>query len=348
MARPGNISDAEIEELVSHVLALRKDFIQRLLAEADVDYRGLRKADLRTQAREAIEAGTLTVEGVIEFLDRVEPGGKQHVFLYRPAMAINSEWRDHDRLERSLARRRATKDLLEGSVPLLMPADLELSSIRLLDDGVEVVGVEARRYVERDESYDRSAETEEGLPVELRAYVERIARSTVVLRWNTSTRHAALHITQATGRSLERDHYTQVANRFADAVKPWLPFDEFRSVNLNKVIHTLQKRERNKNTALTRSRRGRWGTVDGSEMEAVSPGAGSSLFADRRMARAIGEVADDDSGQSGNLYWLARDGNPLSADLHLALIAADARVHFMIPSTPEVVDYVIDEIRSLL
>jgi hypothetical protein len=320
-------TDAEIDELVSHVLALRKDFVQDLLRSEGVPFSGLRKSELRERLREAIDDGSIDVADVVGYLDEVEPGGKQHVFLLRAPNALNDSWKDPQAVRRRLGARAAIRGLLDASTPLLMPAELELSRIRVQDGQIEIVGVEARRYFERDESYDRKTTSDEGLPVELRAHVLRVARTTVVLRWNTATRHAALHMTQASGRGLERDHYRNVATRFASAVKPWLDFSQFRDVDLRRVIHELHRREK-AGRPMTTSRRGRWETPDGSEIEAVSASARSSVFADRPLTAAIGQVETTASGQSGNFYWLPTAAGPLTEELHLTILAFDSRVHF--------------------
>jgi len=168
---------------------------------------------------------------------------------------------------------------LEAAVPLLMPPELELSRVRLDNNLVEVIAVEARRYTERAEAYDQETTSEEGLKVELRGYVERIARSTVVLRWDTATRHAALHVTQASGGNLGRNHYRDVRERFTQTVAPWLDFSQFKDVNLRNVVYELHRREQGAHP-LTRSRRGRFETTNGAEMEAISASTGASIFGD--------------------------------------------------------------------
>lgn len=347
MSALANPTDAEIDELVSHVLALRKDFVQDLFRSERIPYSGLNKPQLRERLREKIDDGTISVADVVGFLDEVEPGGKQHVFVLRAPIALNNEWKDPRAVLSRLHKRRGISDLLDAATPLLMPPELELSRIRVQDRLVEIMGVEARRYFERDESYDRSEISDEGLPVDLRAFVHRVARSTVLLRWNTATRHAALHVTQASGRGLERDYYRNVAARFASTVKPWLDFSQFRDVDLRKVIHALHGRER-EGRPMTTSRRGRWETPDGSEIEAVSASTHSSVFADKPLTAAIGAVATTASGQSGNFFWLPTTGSPLTDALHLTILAFDSRVNFMVPSSPQEVEHVLEQIRRLL
>ncbi len=338
--------DAETDELVSHVLALRKDFVQQLLREHGIPYSG-RKGQLRQRLVGGIEDGTVTLARVAAFLDEVEPGGKQHVFLLRARKALNDGWRDPAAVHERLQRRKAVHGLLDAPTPLLMPSELTLSRVLVQDGLVEITAVEARRYLERDESYDREARTEEGLPIVLKAHVERVARSTVLLRWDTGTRHAALHVTQASGRGLSRNHYREVYERFAAAVEPWLALTDFRELDLRKAVHALQLRER-AGDALTRSRRARFETDDGAEIEAVSASTGSGIYSDSQATRAVGQVEGPASGYSGNFYWLGAAGTPLDEDLHVSILAFDARVHFMVPSTPEAVEHVLGQIRSLL
>ncbi len=342
-------SDAEMDELVSHVMALRKDFIQDLLRQRGIAQSGLSKRALRDQVRDAISGGQLTVEQVVAFLDREEPGGKQHVFLMRPTTKYNSSFKDLAKTRQSLARTNDVKELLEADVPLLMPEDLQLSSVRLEGDLIEITAVEARRYTERDLAYDREEMSEEGLPVYLRAYVERVARSSVTLRWDVKKRLATLHITQATGRGLERDHYRHVRKRFADGVSPWLDFDEFKDQDLHKAVHELHRREQTKTKALTRSRYGLWLTPGGGELAATSPSKKASVFAESEMTRAVGAVSPKSSGVvSGNFYWLPGSKTPVDQDLHLKVFASEARINFMVPSSADAVAHVISEIRGLL
>lgn len=266
----------------------------------------------------------------------------------RPRKALNERWRDHNTVRRRLRTHADVRAALDAPVPLLMPAELELSRVRLGDELVEVIGVEARRYTERAEVYDRETTSDEGLKVELRGYIERVARSTIVLRWNTATRHAALHITQASGGNLGRDHYRDVRERFAQTVAHWLDLSQFKDVNLRSVVYDLHRREQGA-YPLTRSRRGRFETANGAELEAISASTGASMFGDEKLKAAIGQVDDPASSQSGNFYWLpSGDGNLLKEELHLSILAFDSRVHFMVPSSPEEVEYVVGQIRGLL
>jgi hypothetical protein len=348
MSTDGGPTQTEIDELVSHVLALRKDFVEDLMRSEGIPFNGLRKLELRDRLREAIAEGEIAVDDVIGFLDEVEPGGKQHVFMLRAPKTLNDRWRDPAVARRRLQKEAGVRGLLNAALPLMMPPELQLSRVRLEAGLVEIVAVEARRYFERDTAYDREELSDDGLRVELRAHVERVARSTVALRWNTATRHAALHITQASSSGLKHDHYRDVAQRFAAALLPWLDFAEFKRINLAKVLHELHGRERTHQNALTKSRRGRWETSDGSELEAIGASGDASFFEDEEIKAAVGQVETPASAQSGNMRWLPDGTGPLTGPLHLMILAYDTRVNFMVPSSPQEVDYVLEQIRRLL
>lgn len=328
-------------------MALRMDFIQRILGDADVAYSGLHKHQLREQVQQALDFGSLTVERIVDHLTRLEPGGKQHVFLLRPPRALNTEWRNVGQIRARLRSIPAARDVLDEAVPLLMPEELTLSSIVITDTSAEITAVEARHYVERAEQYDAATTTAEGLPVQLRAYVEHVARSTVRLRWDTATRHATLHITQATGRGIGTDHYADVAQRFQTRIAPFLDYSAFRTVDLYKVLYQLGQKEQTA-TPLTRSRRGAWDLPSGAEMTATSSSTDASVYDDPSVKSAISQVATPQTGRLGNLHWLPGGNGPLTDPLHINIIASDSRVHFMVPSTAEIVDHVIAQIRSLL
>lgn len=344
------LTDAELDELISHVLSLRKDFVQALLRKAGVS-RELRlrpKAELRQTLRERLISGQYEVERVIDFLNEREPGGKQHVFLFRPRKALNDQWKDLARMQSRLHRRRAVRRLIDAELPLVMPSELQVSSLSFGERTFELVAVEARHYTERDEGYDRRSTSEEGLPVDLRAWVHRVARSTIVLRWDVRRRFASLHITQATQQGVPRAYYRDVLRRLTDSVAPWLDLREFKDVDLHKVIDKLQRLERTATGALTKSRRGDWETDFGSKVEARSASSNDSMFRDSKLVAAVDKVADPTSGQSTSLYWLKSPTNPLKEDIHLNIIANDSRIHFRKPSSKESVDHVVTEIRRLL
>jgi len=336
----------ELDALLSHVLSLRRDFIDSLL-RGRVPFSGRRKSELRAQLKHALDERLLTVEEILAFLKQHEPAGKQHVFVYRVARSTSEAWRDTDAARRAIdAAQRG--DLLEAELPVVMPEALTLSSIRSSEDEVEITAVEARRYTEHVEELDRMETADDGTDIEWRAYAHRAARSTVRLRWNLITRTAELHITQATERGTIRDYYDDVAQRFASETASFLDFGAFQPNDLHKVLHELGQLEQS-GQPLTRSREADFESPGGSRVRARSPSSAASVYSEPVVRQALGSVDTPSSGQGGNLYWLQSEagGDVLSEDLHTVIIAADSRIHFMRPSSVDAIAYVLSQVRRL-
>lgn len=335
----------ERDALLSHILSLRRDFIEELLRDR-VPFSGRRKPELRTQLLKAIDEGLLTIEEILEFLEAREPAGKQHVFFYRVPREVNDAWRDTAAV-RAAVEAAGSGSLLDATLPVIVPETLTLSSIRLSGDEVEITAVEARRYSEHLEELDREETTPDGTDIEWRAFAHRVARSTVRLRWHLGTRTAELHISQATERGTARDYYDEVADRFAQEVSPFLDTSGFMKIDLRKVLYKLGQLEQS-GTALTRSRESDFEAPGGSRVRARSPSSDASVYSEPVIRNALGPVDTPISGQGGSLYWLAgAAGSALDDDLHTVIVAADARIHFMRPSSVEAIAYVLAQVRSL-
>jgi hypothetical protein len=346
MDNAGKITNEETEALLSHVLSLRRDFINHLL-RGKVPFSGRRKAELRGQLKHALEEGLVTVEDVLAFLAENEPAGKQHVFLYRVDRRTNEAWRDTDSMRQSIEDAERG-DLLDAELPVAMPEALTLSSVRLSGEAVEITAVEARRYTEHLEDLDRPDKLDDGTQVEWRAYAQRVGRSTARLHWDLGSRTAELHITQATERGTVRNYYDEVAERFAQEVGAFLDFSAFRPINMHKVLHELGRLEQGGNP-ITRSRESSFESPGGSHVRARSPSRSASVYGEQVVRQALGPVDTPSSGQGGNLYWLkdAASNGSLDEDLHTVIVASDSRVHFMRPSSIEAIAYVLGQVRSL-
>ncbi|HEU4738593.1 MAG TPA: hypothetical protein VFS54_05865 [Solirubrobacterales bacterium] len=341
-----NVSPEETEALLSHVLSLRRDFINDLL-RGKVRFAGLKKGELRGQLKLALEEGLLSVEDVLNFLAEREPAGKQHVFLYRAQSSVNDEWQSSDAVIQAVEEA-GYGDLLEAELPVAMPEELTLSSIKVDESEVEITAVEARRYTEHIEDLDEYGEADDGTEIEWRAFAHRVARSTVRLRWDLTTRGAELHITQATEKGTVSNYYGEVVQRFSQQIGSFLDFSKFQPINMHKVLHELARLEQGANP-LTRSRETSFESPGGSNVRARSPSRTASLYEEQVVRQALGSVDTPTSGLGGNLYWLqaAAQNGVLDDDLHTVIVAHDARVHFMRPSSVEAIAYVLGQVRSL-
>lgn len=188
----------------------------------------------------------------------------------------------------------------------------------------------------------------DGRVIEFRAYFHVVTRGLLTLRWDLLTNTAALHITQgSSGYS-----YDDAEGRFARLVQPFLAFDRFQRTDLNRLIRRLHELEQ-AGTPEARSHRLGYQSRGGRIIEAASPTRRDSVTGEAGIDGALTTIAGESRGRLGNFYWLAdaspdRNVNPLSADLHIIVVANESRVNFMVPSSREIVTYVLQRIRALL
>lgn len=343
---PVGLND-EQRTLLTFLLALRLDRVRDFLGRHDLPKYGNR-ADLRERLEENLANGRITVVDLVDFLDEVEPWSKQHVFLYDGGDGLVDGWRDADAVRARLAEANVAR-LLDERLPLVLPEEPTLSSIRV-ERGrfVTITAVERREYRERDASRDRVEVDADGRVVELRAYVRVVTRGLLIFRWDLLTNTAALHITQG-GSYYDYDEAEQL---FVRLVQPFLAFDRFGHTDLHRLIRRLHELEQG-GTPEARTHRLGYRSRGGRNIEAASPTWHDSVTGEARIDDALTAIAGESTGRLGNFYWLAGvnpnwDANPLPADVHVIVVANESRVNFMIPSSREVVNYVLQRIRALI
>lgn len=332
--------------LLTFLLTLRLDRVRDFLSRHDLPKYGNR-ADLRDRLEENLANGTFTVTDIVDFLDEVEPWSKQHVFFYDGADGLTAGWKDPDALRKRLEQADAA-DVLDERLPLVLPEDLTLSSIRV-EDGrfVTIAAVERHEFRERDTSRDRVEEVD-GRVIELRAYVHVVTRGLVTLRWDLLTNTATLHITQGPSGY----DYDDAERHFAQLIQPFLAFDRFNRTDLRRLIRRLHELEQ-AGTPEARSHRLGYRSRGGRIIEAASPTRRDSVTGEAGIDAALTRIAGESTGRLGNFYWLAAvapngNENPLTADLHLIVVANESRVNFMVPSSREIVTHVLQRIRALI
>jgi hypothetical protein len=338
--------DEEQRALLGFLLALRLDRARDFLGRHGLARYGSR-ADLRERLEESLLATTITTVDLVDFLDEVEPWAKQHVFLYQGGDGLVAGWRDAEALQARLAEANVAQ-LLNARIVLALPEELTLSSITVESERfVTISAVERREYREREPARDRVEVDSAGRTIELIAYVNVVTRGLIIFRWDLVTNTAALHITQG-GRSYG---YEDAEERFARLVQPFLAFDRFTRNDLQRVISRLHELAQ-AGTPEARPHRVGYRSRGGISVEAASATYRDSVTGEAAIDTALTAIAGASTGRLGNFFWLAgvdQDGtaNPLPTDLHVVVIANESRVNFMIPSSREVITYVLQRIRAL-
>jgi hypothetical protein len=344
-----SVSDEERRQLVSYVMASRKDFLQDLMEAVGVAKSGI-KADLRARLEEALEAEPSRLGKLIAFLDRREPWGRQQVELLEVPSRTARQW------GRTSAELRAALEAADGRATALLdepedvglPDELRLTAISIDGQGtVEFRAIERRRYFERDPKLDYTEERAEG-DVRYRAQVERVARGVLTIRMRPRTRTASVHISQGDSSY----DYGTARSALADEIAPWLDLEALKTVDLRPAVaalHALEDQARRGGPlAPTRAHRLAIRLPSGAQVSLSSPSADAAMVGDSVIDDTVGRAKGaGGTGQIGNVYFTPGSGNPVSQEIHVIVAAVESRIHIRNPSEEPVVSHIVDTVRGL-
>jgi hypothetical protein len=343
---PNQDQRSESELLIDILLGLRVDRVRAFMDRVELPRSGT-KSELRERADVGLLDGTFSINDLVDYLDEVEPWGRQHVILLEAEGAASSGWRRTDGIRRRL-REAGVEHLLDRRRRQRLPETLSLSAINLRDDTLEIVAVERREYDERAPELDRPDHQEDGQLIFFKAYRHVVTRGLLTLRWNIATRAAALHVSEGFGRY----DYDDALARFSTLIAGFIDLDRFDNKEIGRAIHSLHEAER-AGAGEIRSHRVGYQSRGGRTVEAASPSTNVSVVGERVVDDAMTGVGGAATGRIGNFFWLPSTGpipasNPIATrDLHIVIIAQASRVHFMVPSDEESISYVLQRIRAL-
>jgi hypothetical protein len=152
---------SEAESLIDILVGLRVDRVRAFMERVGLPRAGT-KADLHERATAGFGDGTFSiVDDLIDYLDEVEPWGRQHVILLEAKQSAAAGLCRSDGIRRR-AHDAGLEHLLDHRRRQVLPADLVLSAIRSEGDMIEVVAVERREYDVREPKYDTFGQTAAG------------------------------------------------------------------------------------------------------------------------------------------------------------------------------------------
>lgn len=338
-------AEEERKKIIQYVNALKATQLATFLEEHDLRKSGT-KVELKARIENALSTGGIPYDDLIDLLDATVPWGKQHVFFFDGPSNRVQNWRRADWVSQHLARHRVER-FLHARVPLILPEKMRLSSIQYGDNRLRVIAIERRDNWERNEDLDRKTESSRGREVHLRAYENNVLRTMAILEWNLTANTATLQVTQlATG-----SEYEEVRDRFAKLVRPWLDLDGFPGLDIRNAIKRLHEAEEN-GTPEARSHNIDYRTLGGRTLSGRSATTVDSLLGEQIVDDAMRNLRQNGVGHLGNFFWLpqaqnATNGNPLTAELHLIIVADKGRINFTTPSNEASIRYVVSRVRAL-
>ncbi len=301
------------------------------------------KPEVQSRLREAIDAGTITYNSVVDYLDDVVPWGKQHVFLFSGPTTSIRNWKNPNWVKARLDQYAPEfASVFSQRIHIGLPARLTPTSVVHESNPLRlrISLVRKRDWWEPAPEYNEKKETELGEEIEYRAFIHRVIRSFVAFEWDLVANVAMLQISQLPGRT----RYENVKAEFDTLVRPWLDLSTFAILDLHQPILNLLDLERNGN-GITRAHGYDLQSLQGRTMSIQSSTASLSVFGERSFDTAFDTVKARGTGRTGNFFWLPLPGNALADELRVEMIGAKNRVNFPSPSSEGVVRHVLADIR---
>ena len=304
------------------------------------------KQELRERIEGALETGAITDDDLVRLLDSVAPWGKQHVILFNGPADPPAEWRTEAAVRAHL-RRYKVDGLLNASIPLVLPTELELSSIDYQRDRLRILAVERRDYTDRIPDLDTTDHLSTGETIEFRAHRRSIERGLVIFEWNLVANTAMIQITELPSGS----DYEAVRDRLAALLSLWLDISRFQSIEVHNSIKKLHQAE-DRGSPEARSHGIDYALLSGRKFGARSPTASTSVVGDKTLDEAFRKLMARGVGHQGNFYWLPASENPspgngLDAEVHVIIVGNKGRVNFKTDNTEAAIRYVLTRVRAL-
>lgn len=332
----------EKDHLLHDFSSLPKPKIQEFLDRCHLPRSGT-KEQLRQRVSDALDAGSLDLDSLVDFLDAVVPWGKQHVYLLHPPAQLSLTWRDPAWGESHLAAH-CLGALLNSKALVRLPEEIQISAIEHSSRRLRITAACRCDWFERSPLLDRLIPITDLPGTRFRAYAARSSRILVCLEWDFLSNTAFLQISQLPpGIDCEL-----IKEQFLDLIEPWLDLRLFRTVNLSPAIQRLHELEE-QGMREARSHGIHYRSMDGGRLSGRSASLNRSLLKDSSVAGALKSIRDIGIGQFGNFYWLPaaspEDGGP-TREMHVTIIGSMNRIQISTFDSEQGVRYVLSRIRQ--
>jgi hypothetical protein len=350
---------------VASLLRLNNSLINEFLNNSNIK-KGNNKAELRIRITDALEADVISYADIYTYLNPIESWGRQHVVLYEGPAKDLDQWRNPTWVANHIEEQGLT-GLLNKDLPLALPKELTLSSIKYSNSTLRITAVERREGEVRDPEFDYETESmahalqSDSIAVEIagtatsidetiiyRAYRYQVYRGIIAFEWDLMANHATLQISQLPSG----EKYEDATARFEVLISNLLNLSDHSAICLRSVITRLHEMEEAKKPE-ARSKGIAYKTVQGRTIEGKSAGGSLGLLGELVVDTTMSSVRKVSVGHTGNFYWLPPDvnliasENPLTNEIHVFLNGDARRCNFPVFSPEPQIRYVLQRIRAI-
>lgn len=305
------------------------------------------KPEIEKRLNMYLSEGIIKYEELVNYIDKILPTWKQHVFLYTgPEEDSIENWRN-DEYCQGLFHDMALTSYLNSKLPLILPTKMTISSMEYTPEKeLKIIAVKRVDHYRRESELDETKKDETS-EVELRAFVRQVSRGVLIFKWDLVSNDATLQILQLP----KEFDYEQVEDEFGELVSPWLELKSFSKINLRKLINKLHELEE-KGEPEARSHGVKYYTPGGRAIIAQSPTPDDSIIGEPLVNDAMGSIRKCSQGFNGNFYWIpsritSTSGNLLKKEVHTIINGDKNRINFTKASREDDFEYVLSRMRAL-
>lgn len=331
----------EREMIVRYLFSLTKAEIEPFFRDNGIPHSGT-KEEQRSRLQDYLNNGTISYASLVSHLDKFEPWGAQHVYLFNgPTRGISLETYKDPTHFRSYLQKHKLAGYLNNKIPLILPEHLSLSSIEHSAERLRITAIERRISFERETNLD-SEEKDSGDKIEYRAFRRIVTRGLIAFEWKFLSNVAMMQISQLPSHST----YENAQQKFYYLIQRWMDLNIFSELDLTPCISNLHKIELDR-TGEIRSHGIEYVTGSGRRLGGKSASSKSPLLGGESVIdSALNNIRQEGVGHSGNFYFLPKQGSPLSSAVHVIILAGQSRINFPTGNSEEAFRYVVQKIRS--
>ncbi len=325
---------------------LTEDLIKEFFDSRELPKSGT-KPEIETRLNNYLSEGIIKYEELVNYIDKIIPTWKQHVFLYTgPEEDLIDNWRNKEYCQ-GIFNDMALTPYLNSKLPLILPIKMTISSIEYTPEKeLKIIAVKRVDHYRRKSELDE-LKKDDNSEVEFRAFVRQVSRGVLIFKWDLVSNEAALQILQLP----KEFDYEQVEKEFIELVDPWLEFEKFFKINLRKLINKLHELEE-KGKPEARSHGVKYYTPGGRAIIAQSPTPDDSIIGEPLVNDAMGNIRKYSQGFNGNFYWTpsriaTNSGNLLKKEVHTIINGDKNRINFTKACRKDDFEYVLSRMRAL-
>jgi hypothetical protein len=293
-----NIDNINLNQLFDMLYAHKMEYISEYLLENGLRTAGT-KRELFERLRNYVDTGEVTVDSLVELLNEIEGWGDQHIYLFNAPTQLSLMWRE-ERFIRGELRRNGFENLLNRTLPLIMPEAPQLSTIQWTPQRVVIIWVEKRTYKSQteDHTYEEvvRAGPDRGARIIWQGFRVRESRGLVAFEWDLSTSQAMMRIqTLPTKRKVD---YLETRNHYSEALRPLLELNSFELLRVGRAVRAIEMSDE------VRRREMRYLSDSRGQVSMRSPSNRFDVFRDDpAIERSREALQNEASGTLGRVYW---------------------------------------------